>query len=172
MHLLIKNALCCKIDHKSAHFSILHTDAHARLDDNFHTPQATFPHKCFQASHNMEHGAMVRSTEERFATERMATRGFGAKKIATTLGLPQSTTKRWCLRGRFLRVAQKRDTAPRQIAKTRHLTPHLTPWHSPQKTTAPQRQTTRGKTLPHCDASRTKNFDLLNLKMAKKSPKP
>ena len=30
--------------------------------------------------------------------ERMATRGFGAKKIATTLGLPQSTTKRWLLR--------------------------------------------------------------------------
>ena len=33
---------------------------------------------------------MVRFTEERFAMERMATRGFGAKKIATTLGLPQS----------------------------------------------------------------------------------
>ena len=35
---------------------------------------------------------MVRSAEERFAMERMAARGFGAKKIATTLGV-QSTTE-------------------------------------------------------------------------------
>ena len=33
--------------------------------------------------------------------ERMATRGFGAKKIATTLGLPQPTTKRWLQRLRL-----------------------------------------------------------------------
>ena len=37
--------------------------------------------------------------------------------------------------------------ARRHSAKTRHLTRHLTPWHSPQTPTAPQRQTTRGKTI-------------------------
>ena len=51
-----------------------------------HFPQIT---GVFKPSHKM-----ARSTEERFAMERMATRGFGAKKIATTLGLPQWTTKR------------------------------------------------------------------------------
>ena len=40
---------------------------------------------------------MVRSTEESVVVERMATRGFGAKKIAAALGVPEATTKR--LRG-------------------------------------------------------------------------
>ena len=35
---------------------------------------------------------MVRCTEERFAMERMATQGFGSKKIAEALGVPLSTT--------------------------------------------------------------------------------
>ena len=39
---------------------------------------------------------------------------------------------------RFLRAAQKHHTAQRHSAKTRHLTPHLTPWHSPQTLTAPE----------------------------------
>ena len=43
---------------------------------------------------------MVRSTEERFAMERMATRNFGAKKIAAALGVPEATTKRWLRRQR------------------------------------------------------------------------
>ena len=68
-----------------------YTDAHDRLDEisihnEPHFPQIT---SVCRPSHNM-----VRSTEERFAMELMATRGFGSKKIATTtLGLPQSTTK-------------------------------------------------------------------------------
>ena len=72
-------------------FPTSHTDAHDRLDDisthhKPHFPQIT---SVFRHSHNM-----VLSTEERFAIERMATRRFGCKKIATTLGLPQSTTQR------------------------------------------------------------------------------
>ena len=41
---------------------------------------------------------MVLSAQERFAIEKMATAGMGNKKIATTLGLPLSTTKRWLQR--------------------------------------------------------------------------
>ena len=37
----------------------------------------------------------VLSAQDLFAIEKMATAGMGNKKIATTLGLPQSTTKRW-----------------------------------------------------------------------------
>ena len=43
--------------------------------------------------------------------------------------------------------------------KNTSLTRRLTPWHSPQTPTASQRQTTRGKTLLFCDASRTNNFE-------------
>ena len=76
-------------------FSILHTDAHDRLDDISIHHKPHFPQiiSVFKPSH-----IMVRSTEERFAVERMTNRGFGAKRIATTLGLPQSTTKRWLQR--------------------------------------------------------------------------
>ena len=63
----------CTNYHKSAYFSISRTDAHDRLDDmSIHHPSN---HKCFQAFSQ-------RSAEKRFAMERMATRGFGAKKIA------------------------------------------------------------------------------------------
>ena len=48
----------------------------------------------FKPSHNN----MVRSAEELFAVERMATRGFGNKKIATAPGVPVSTTQRWLQR--------------------------------------------------------------------------
>ena len=41
---------------------------------------------------------MVRFAQERFAIEKMATAGMGNKKIATTLGLPLSTTERWLQR--------------------------------------------------------------------------
>ena len=37
----------------------------------------------------------VRSAEELFSIEKMAAKGLGSKKMATTLGMPQSTTKRW-----------------------------------------------------------------------------
>ena len=57
---------------------------------------------------------MVRSTEERFAVERMATPGFGAKKIATTLGLPQPTMKRW-----LQRLHSDGDKASRNIGRAR-----------------------------------------------------
>ena len=109
---------------------------------------------------------MVRSTEERFAMRSMATRGFGAKKIAAALGVTHVYHRTWAgsremfetignawlrrlkawvaAQRRFLRVAQKHHTAQRHSAKTRHLTRHLTPWHSPQTPTAPHRQTTRG----------------------------
>ena len=69
---MIKNGLWCKKCHKPAHFSILHTDVHDRLDDHIHTPQATFP-----SNH---------------------------KNVATTLGLPQSTTKRWLQRATWRRT--------------------------------------------------------------------
>ena len=109
--LLINNALRCKVYHKSAQFSIPHTDAHDRLYDislhsKPHFPQIT---SVFKPSHNM-----VRSTEERFAMERVATRGFGAKKIAITLGLPQSTTKRW-----LQRLRSDGDLASRNIGRPR-----------------------------------------------------
>ena len=38
---------------------------------------------------------MVLSAQELFAIEKMATAGMDNKKIAITLGLPLSTTKRW-----------------------------------------------------------------------------
>ena len=41
---------------------------------------------------------MVLSAQELFATEKVAIAGTGKKKIATTLGLPQSTKKRWLQR--------------------------------------------------------------------------
>ena len=61
-----------KTNHKSAHFSKSHTDAHDRLDDVSIHRKPHFPHikSVFKISHNM-----VRSREERFAMERMATRG-------------------------------------------------------------------------------------------------
>ena len=43
---------------------------------------------------------MVLPAQELFAIEKLATAGMGNKKIATTLGLPQSTTKRWLQRVR------------------------------------------------------------------------
>ena len=63
---------------------------------------------------------------------------------------------------RFLREAQTWQTASyrsKTQRKNTSSTRHLTPWHSPQTPTAPQKQTTRGKTLLFFDASRTKNFD-------------
>ena len=47
----------------------------------------------------------------------------------------------------------------------------MTPWHSPQTPTAPQRQTTRGKTLLFCDASRTKELDFPQPQNGPRSPK-
>ena len=111
-----QKGLCCKIYHKSAHFSILHTDAHDRLDDisthqKPHFPQIT---NVFKPSHNM-----VRCKEERFAMVRMATRGFGAKKIATTLGLPQSTTKQW------LQLLQRLRSDGEMVSKLHFVEPVL-----------------------------------------------
>ena len=82
--LLIKNALWCKNYHKSAHFSTSHDDI--SIHHKPHFPQIT---SVFKPSHNMVHSA-----EERFAMERMATRGFGSKKIAAALGVPEATTER------------------------------------------------------------------------------
>ena len=44
----------------------------------------------------------------------MANRGFGAKKIATTPGLPQPTTKRW-----LQRLRSDGDMASRNIGRPR-----------------------------------------------------
>ena len=60
------------------------------------------------------HNNMVRSTEERFAMERMATRGFGSKKIAAALGVPEATTKRW-----LRRLRSDGDMASRNIGRPR-----------------------------------------------------
>ena len=83
------------------------------------TDSMTYPHttshislkipSVFRHSHNM-----VRSAEERFAMERTATRRFGSKKIATTLGLPQSTTQRW-----LRRLRSDGDVASRNIGRPR-----------------------------------------------------
>ena len=60
------------------------------------------------------HNNMVRSTGERFAMERMATRGFGSKKIAAALGVPEATTKRW-----LRRLRSDGDKASRNIGRPR-----------------------------------------------------
>ena len=59
-------------------------------------------HPCTTATFAPEHvfvsclaTRMVLSGQELFAIEQMATAGMGNKRIATTLGLPLSTTKRW-----------------------------------------------------------------------------
>ena len=70
--------------------------------------------------------------------ERMAKRGFGAKKIAEAQGVPRSTTKRQAVLNSDPEISHR--TAQRHSAKTHHLTPDLTPSHSPQTPTAPRRQ--------------------------------
>ena len=154
--LLIKNAFWCKTYHESAHFSISHTDAHDRLDDfsthhKPHFPQIT---SVFKPSHNVE-----RSAEERFAMDRMATRGFGAKKIAAALGVQRSAGCGGCAR-----------TAPWRRATSGKNTSFDTPWHTPQTPTAPQRQTTRGKTCCFVTHIPNRNFDPSNLKMGQGVP--
>ena len=62
----------------------------------------------FKPSHNN----MVRSAEERFAMERMATRGFGSRKIAAALGVLVSTTQRW-----LQRLHSDGDMASRNIGR-------------------------------------------------------
>ena len=59
------------------------------------TDSMTYPHTIVTSVFKPSHNNMVRSAEERFATERMATRGFGSKKIAAALVVPASTTQRW-----------------------------------------------------------------------------
>ena len=46
--------------------------------------------------------------------ERMATRGFGAKKIAAALGVPEATTKRW-----LRRLRSDGNVASRNIGRPR-----------------------------------------------------
>ena len=47
-----------------------------------------------QCTHQKPHFPQITIVFKRFAMERMATRGFGAKKIAAALGVPEVTTKR------------------------------------------------------------------------------
>ena len=55
---------------------------------------------------------MVVSAQELFSIEKMAVAGMGNKKIATAVGLPQSTTQRWLQRLRsFFRVEWTWQTA-------------------------------------------------------------
>ena len=68
---------------------------------------------------------MVLSAQELFAIEKMARSGTGNKKIAITLGLPQSTTKRWLCCSKTLRKNTSFNTS------------FNTPWHSPQTHTFP-----------------------------------
>ena len=89
-----------------------------------------------------------------------------AKKIAAALGVPEATTKRLAADPEISHRA-----AQGHSAKTRHSTRHLTPWRPPQTPTAPQRQTTRGKTLLFCHTCRTKNFDILQPQNGPRSPK-
>ena len=106
-----KNVLRCQIYRKTLGFHTLHTDAHDRLDDIsiHHKPHFHQITSVFKPSQNM-----VRSTEELFDIERKATRGLGAKKIATALGVPEATTKRW-----LLRLRSDGDMASRNIGRPR-----------------------------------------------------
>ena len=93
-------------------FSTLHTDTHDRLNDTNPCNASLISLKSqvfFRHSHNM-----VRSAEERFAMKRMATRGFGSKKIATALGVPEATTKRW-----LQRLRSDGDMASRNVGRPR-----------------------------------------------------
>ena len=90
---------------KQKGFPTLHTDAHDRLDDISTHHSLKIP-SVFSHSHNN----MVRSAEERFAMERVATRGFGSKKITAALGVPVSTTQRW-----LQRLRSDSDIASRNI---------------------------------------------------------
>ena len=134
----------------------------------------TYPHTTSHISLNIpsvfrhSHNNMVRSAEERFAVERMATRGFGSKKIAAALGVPEATTKRW-----LRRLRSDGDMASRNIGQKNVInTSFDTPWYSPQTLTEPQRQTTRGKTLLFCYTSPYQKFrEHLNLKMGQVVPK-
>ena len=96
---------------------------------------------------------------------------------------PRKSRPRWVCRNRqrsggkggfFQQRSWDFDVCRSKIQrKNTSLTRHLTPWHSPQTPTAPQRQTTRGKTLLFCDASRTKNFEHPEpQKWARRSHKP
>ena len=71
------------------------------------------------------HNNMVRSAEERFAMERMATRGFGSKKIAAALGVPVSTTQRWPQR-----LRSDGDMSSRNIGRPRGAEAGLCVWCS------------------------------------------
>ena len=89
--LLIKKALCCKIYHKSAHFPY---ETLTHMTDLMTYPHTTshisHNHKCFQAF--SLHGSIHRKAFRHGAHGDPRLR---RQEIATTLGLPQSTTKRW-----------------------------------------------------------------------------
>ena len=108
-----QHALWCTKNHKSAHFSMLHTDAQDRLGDRsmHHKPSK---HKCFPAF--SQHGAIRRGA---FRLGAHGDPRLRAKKIAVALGVPQSTTKRWLQRLR-LAAAWRRTTSgqSRRIAGT------------------------------------------------------
>ena len=78
-----------------------HIDAQHRLVTSIDAPQ---PHLS-QIPSVYKHVTceMVRSAQDFFAIEKMAAQGMSIKKIATTLGLPQSTTKRWLCRSKAQR---------------------------------------------------------------------
>ena len=83
------------------------------------TDLMTYPHTTSHISHKSQvffkpSHTMVRSAEERFAMERMATRGFGAKKIAAALGVPEATAKRW-----LRKLRSNGDVASRNIGRPR-----------------------------------------------------
>ena len=84
------------------------------------TDSMTYPHttshiflKILDVSRHSRNN-MVRSAEERFAMERMATRGFGSKTIKALLGVPVSTTQRW-----LQRLRSDGDTASRNMGRPR-----------------------------------------------------
>ena len=80
-----------------------------------------------------------------------------SQNVGSSREMFEKTSNAWVLRLKAFRCVPLIDTAQKKL----HLTHHLTPWHSPQTPTAPQRQTTRGKTLVFCDASRTKRCETL-----------
>ena len=89
----MKNASRNKIRDKQ-HVFVHLTSTHNHVED---TKSVEHSHICLKSQLfvSIFTTRMVLSAQELFAIEKMAIAGMGNKKIATTLGLPQSTKNRW-----------------------------------------------------------------------------
>ena len=96
--------------HVFAHF----TSTHIHAED---TPSMHHSHICLKSKVFVSiFTTRVLSAQELFAIEEMAGSGMGNKKIATTLGLPLSTTKRWLCRSKTQRKKRHSHVTRHSIA--------------------------------------------------------